>query len=585
LEWRYVKDNSVSEGDDSGWVDRVVWSGGTKPPSGGPLSQALDTSLSFTTDGDADWFSQTAMSYFDGDAAKSGITWDGQVSWMQTTIHGSGTFSFYWKVSSEAGYDYLEFYIDGVLQDSAISASDLHTLEWRYVKDNSVSEGDDSGWVDRVVWSGGTQPPSSGPLSQALDTSLSLTTDGDAEWFSQTDMSYFDGDAAKSGAILDNQESLIQALVSGTGTFSFYWKVSSEASCDFLEFYIDGVLQDRISGTQDWHQMVYTITGSGLHTLNWRYVKDESISSGSDSGWVDRVVWSGGTKPPSDGLLSQALDTSLSLTTGGDSAWFSQTAISYFDGDAAQSGAILDNQESLMQTLVSGSGTFSFYWKVSSETSCDFLEFYIDGVLQDRISGSEDWHQMTYAISASGSHSLEWRYVKDFSISERDDSGWVDRVVWSGGTKPPSGGPLSQALDTSLSLTTGGDSAWFSQTVMSYFDGDSAQSGVILDNQESWMQTTIHGSGTFSFYWKVSSEAGYDYLEFYIDGVLQDRISGSANWQQMMYTIIGSGLHTLEWRYVKDNSVSERDDCGWVDQLEGLWGDWGDWGDWWIEIR
>ncbi|HUU17866.1 MAG TPA: hypothetical protein VMW72_11995, partial [Sedimentisphaerales bacterium] len=98
---------------------------------------------------------------------------------------------------------------------------------------------------------------------------------------------------------------------------------------------------------------------------------------------------------------------------------------------------------------------------------------------------------------------------------------------------------LSEAMDTTLSFTTGGSADWFSQTTSSpwewfypistsYYGGDDAQSGGISDDQESWMQTTVSGAGMVRFYWKVSSESGYDYLEFYIDGVLQGRISGSA---------------------------------------------------------
>jgi hypothetical protein len=261
----------------------------------------------------------------------------------------------------------------------------------------------------------------------------------------------------------------------------------------------------------------------------------------------------------------------LSFTAGGDIGWFSQTAITYFDGDAAQSGSIRDGRDSLMQTTVSGAGTVSFFWKVSSEAGYDYLEFYIDGVLQDRITGSVGWHQMMYAISDSGSHTLKWRYVKDYSVSEGDDCGWVDYVTWSGSSEPsqpPPAGQLSEALDTSLIVTTGGNAGWFSQTRPYYFGYDSAQSGDIGDGQVSWMQTTVHGSGTLSFYWKISSERHYDDLKFFIDGVLQDRISEIMDWHQMKYTITGSGLHTLEWRYAKDNSVSEGDDCGWVDQLE-----------------
>ena len=84
-----------------------------------------------------------------------------------------------------------------------------------------------------------------------------------------------------------------------------------------------------------------------------------------------------------------------------------------------------------MQTTVNGAGTVKFYWKVSSEEDFDFLEFYIDGSLQENISGLEDdWEQQTYTISTSGPHTLEWRYVKDGSGNEGSDCGWVDKVEW-----------------------------------------------------------------------------------------------------------------------------------------------------------
>ncbi len=130
--------------------------------------------------------------------------------------------------------------------------------------------------------------------------------------------------------------------------------------------------------------------------------------------------------------------------------------------------------------------------------------------------------------------------------------------------------PLSEALDTPLSFTTGGSADWFSQTTTSHYDGDAAQSGDISHDQESWMQTTVSGKGTVKFYWKVSSEDYYDFLEFYIDGSLQNHISGSVNWQQKTYTIGTSGSHMLEWRYVKDKGTGSGSDCGWVDKVEWI---------------
>jgi len=133
--------------------------------------------------------------------------------------------------------------------------------------------------------------PSLNPLSDVLDTDLSFTTGGDADWFTQRATSFYDGDAAQSGNIKFEQESWLQTTVSGKGTVSFSWKVSSEDLFDVLEFYIDGWLQDKISGSKDWHQMTYEITDSDVHVLEWRYVKDVGTDSGSDCGWVDKVVW------------------------------------------------------------------------------------------------------------------------------------------------------------------------------------------------------------------------------------------------------------------------------------------------------
>ena len=131
------------------------------------------------------------------------------------------------------------------------------------------------------------------------------------------------------------------------------------------------------------------------------------------------------------------------------------------------------------------------------------------------------------------------------------------------------GGPtLNEALDNlNLSFTLGGDGNWFPETTTSYYGGSAAQSGVIANNQSSWLQTTVVGPGNLSFYWKVSSELNYDFLEFYINGVRQPgSISGNVDWQQKIFPI-STGSHTLKWVYVKDQYVFDGSDCGWVDKV------------------
>jgi alpha-tubulin suppressor-like RCC1 family protein len=130
------------------------------------------------------------------------------------------------------------------------------------------------------------------PLPQALDTvNVTWTSSGTAPWFGETNLSHDGIDAARSGSIGNGQESILQATLGAPSTLSFWWKVSSEQSFDFLEFKIDGITQALISGEVDWQQLSYQLA-VGNHTVVWRYYKDVSGSAGQDSAWLDQVVYS-----------------------------------------------------------------------------------------------------------------------------------------------------------------------------------------------------------------------------------------------------------------------------------------------------
>lgn len=131
--------------------------------------------------------------------------------------------------------------------------------------------------------------------------------------------------------------------------------------------------------------------------------------------------------------------------------------------------------------------------------------------------------------------------------------------------------PIQTALDnTSLSFTTGGDAAWFAQSDDVHTGSTALRSGAITDNQETWVETTVSGAGMLSFWWKASSEsADYDWLEVSVDGNVQDQIGGSdAGWKQKSVFTIGAESHVIRWRYRKDGSVSDGEDCGWLDKVE-----------------
>jgi hypothetical protein len=101
------------------------------------------------------------------------------------------------------------------------------------------------------------------------------------------------------------------------------------------------------------------------------------------------------------------------------------------------------------------------------------------------------------------------------------------------------------------------------------YDGDySMKSASISHEQTTSMEITLDvvSSAEIVFFYKVSSESGYDYLKFYIDGGLEDEWSGEVDWTEVSFPV-ASGTHTFKWSYEKDGSVSNGSDCAWVDNI------------------
>ena len=95
-----------------------------------------------------------------------------------------------------------------------------------------------------------------------------------------------------------------------------------------------------------------------------------------------------------------------------------------------------------------------------------------------------------------------------------------------------------------------------------------AKAGTISHNQNTSLEVTLDCiSQDIRFYHKVSSESNYDYLEFYIDGVLKGSWSGSVDWSQVSYPV-SAGSRTFKWTYSKDGSLSSGYDTAWIDDIE-----------------
>ncbi|HEX37580.1 MAG TPA: T9SS type A sorting domain-containing protein [Candidatus Cloacimonetes bacterium] len=124
---------------------------------------------------------------------------------------------------------------------------------------------------------------------------------------------------------------------------------------------------------------------------------------------------------------------------GGNADWTIDELHSFEGTYCAKTGTI-DNQSETSLKIdieVFTDGEISFWKKVSTENNYDFLQFYIDGSMQDEWSGEIDWSQETYLISA-GVHTLEWRYDKDWSVTGGLDCAWIDYIIF-----PPLGAQVS----------------------------------------------------------------------------------------------------------------------------------------------
>jgi hypothetical protein len=389
------------------------------------LADALDnTQLIWQSGGDVPWSGQSAFTHDGIDSAQSGLLHDSQESWIQTTVQGPGPLAFWWRVSSELGYDQLQFLIDDIEQvyisgevDWQIRNFDIpsgtHTLKWRYVKDSSDGGGLDLAWLDQVSY----VPP--------VDFRPIITTPP----YSQ--------------------------VVAAGATVSFT-VVGNGIPAPIYRWYFNNSL---ISGATSSALTLDNVTTN--YSGSYSVVLSNYLGSVTSSPAILLVT-----------VLADALDApELTWSAGGAASWFAQSLVTHDGVDATESGSITNFEESWVQTVVRGPGALTFWWKTSSETFYDGLQFLTNGVVVASLSGEAVWEQKTLLLP-SGNQSLRWRYFKDGSISMGQDKGWLDEVHFAP-NKPPVAvtlSPNSTTIQENDLLTLNG----------SFVDLDAAEAHAVL---------------------------------------------------------------------------------------------------------
>ena len=110
---------------------------------------------------------------------------------------------------------------------------------------------------------------------------------------------------------------------------------------------------------------------------------------------------------------------------------------------------------------------------------------------------------------------------------------------------------------------------WEIDSNTTYEGSYAAKSGAISHNQETVLELTLEvlAAGEIKFWYKVSSEANFDYFSFLVDGAVIGSWAGEIDWTELVHTV-QPGMHTFSFVYDKDGSVDTGADAAWIDFME-----------------
>lgn len=122
-------------------------------------------------------------------------------------------------------------------------------------------------------------------------TKFNWSTYGDLGWQIVDDYVEEGNFSAKSGEILDDENSILELNYNlvADHEISFYVQISCEEDKDYLNFYIDDEMISSWTGLVLFEQFTFPVT-EGQHSFKWEYVKDAEGDSGLDAAWLDFII-------------------------------------------------------------------------------------------------------------------------------------------------------------------------------------------------------------------------------------------------------------------------------------------------------
>jgi len=254
----------------------------------------------------------------------------------------------------------------------------------------------------------------------------------------------------------------------GDGTLLFWWRGDTETDVDGITVEVDGtpitaLYSEKVTNTLDhtrWHLSVTPVVAAG--TITFKYSRDNSYMVDDNSMLIDRVTWI-----PDDIKLelkafgapniNQEFDpcfnfhpkqqAGLDAFSGEDGGVLWDTTVPGGAIKIGNFGYVTNNQIAQVgfRLYPSAGGIFTWEWKTESESTHDRLEFLLDLIPTNSISGkTNSWTSEIFVLTSPYVRSPEspitdpnvtwpvfgFRYKKDYSLSFLNDAGWVRAGVW-----------------------------------------------------------------------------------------------------------------------------------------------------------
>ena len=478
------------------------------------------------------WFVDSDLG--DGAILRSGQIGNNTNSWMEASIVGPASFSFDWKVSCNTRGHYLAWLIDGVEQSrirgevdwAAVAASipeGEHVVRFDYVKGSTSVAGEDKGQVRNF---------SINPVRIETET-MQVMWDWTTNYLVSVSTTGFGAADFESGWITDGSN-VVVTIAPSIHSYSIALSGDTEGAVldgTNLTFQVCGAARSIAVSVDEVKPHLVVVSEHGISTPTvgeHLYSSDAEVTvSVAAPAAVDGVRavctgWTGTGSVPASGegdSVTFVIIEDSSITWNWATGYWVECSI-----------------------VGKGSTTFEAQWVADGtnlvipfSVNTPFYALSLSGDSEGAVLGDGS---ITVPITAPRSIVLN---VAEYTYENALNSG---RLSWS----------------------SGGAASWIPLGEVSYDGQDSVKSGEVTGDDVSTLSTSVNGSGTLSWWWRLDMTdcAGVD---VFVDDAFKASLDYASDWTSAFVDIVGDGEHVVRFEFWNAGTAATMPDCAYLDQV------------------